>query len=81
MLLIHRLYTHHYPTSYCTGPSLTTPTTFHVASIEPEGSARFFVCIGVLAMLYCMVILVWYVFLEVKFLHLEAVPLGVSIYI
>ena len=75
-----RLYTHEYPMDYCSGPVVTTGTsmTQHVPA-EPQGSARFFVCIGVLAMLYCMAILVWYVFLEVKFLNMEIVPLVVSI--
>ncbi|XP_072026163.1 synaptophysin-like [Amphiura filiformis] len=69
-----KLYTYKYPSSYCTS-GLTTPPRLNAATAEPEGSARFFVCIGVLAMLYCAVVLVWYVFLEVKFLHLEIVPL------
>ncbi|XP_038069580.1 synaptophysin-like [Patiria miniata] len=40
----------------------------------PGGKASFFVAIGVLAMLYCIVTLIWYVFLEVKFIKLDLVP-------
>ena len=72
----HRLYTHKYPV-YCDAVS-TSPDTHLYTETEPEGSARFFVCIGVLAMLYCMATLVWYVFLEIKYLHLEFMPLVVS---
>ncbi|XP_022081102.1 synaptophysin-like isoform X2 [Acanthaster planci] len=40
----------------------------------PGGKASFFVAIGVLAMLYCIATLIWYVIFEVKFIRFDLIP-------
>ncbi len=42
------------------------------------GKPSFFVAIGVLAMIYCILSLIWYVFLEVRYLNFDLVPVVVS---
>lgn len=42
---------------------------------SPSGSAKFFVVVGVFAMLYTIAALVWYVVLEVKYLQYEIVSI------
>lgn len=57
------------------------PTTcFDPVAIEesPSGAAKFFVVVGVFAMLYTIAAVVWYVVLEAKYIQFEIVSLVVS---
>ncbi|XP_033647831.1 synaptophysin-like [Asterias rubens] len=66
-----------YPFDFKSFPIFCEPNTSVTEIPIPAyvgGKASFFVAIGVLAMIYCILSLVWYVFLEVRYLTFDLVP-------
>lgn len=59
-------------------PALCNSTTAPVVSSNPSGSAQFFVAVGVLAMLYTIGSLLWYVIYEARYPEKEIHYLCVS---
>lgn len=67
-------YTFGYPFSF-SEPIKTTCFDNAVIEESPSGAAKFFVIVGVFAMLYTIAAVVWYVVLEARYLQFEVVSL------
>ncbi|NP_001161665.1 synaptoporin-like protein [Saccoglossus kowalevskii] len=65
-----------YPLCVHTTPSSTMAPNEINLKLDPSSSAEYFVAVGVLAFLYCIVALVWYVFFEKNHRDKDLLPLG-----